>query len=152
MNFWCVYSLGTRGNESLSPYQKRKYSRSDVEIAFREDLCGEMKTKLCVIYGNRCSLALLVLGVIFRISSSFWSLARPTFLLFMICLIRELGLLNYLDNQCHNAVESNRNSKFTRFFLLSNSVRYSWFKWIIMKPTNFWWDTARKDLLLFIYT
>lgn len=107
----CVFVGRTRGNESLSPYEKRNYSRSDVEIAFREDLCGEMKTKLCVIYGNRCSLALAprVLGDLF---SRLLTIPvprprpRPAFVLAMICLIRELDLINYLDNLCHNVALS----------------------------------------------
>lgn len=110
-----MYSSRTRSNESLSPYEKRNYSRSDVEIAFREDLCGEMKTKLCVIYGNRCSLAPRVLGDLFSRLLTIL-VPRPAFLLAMICLIRELDLINYLDNLCHNVVEYNRNSKFTRIF------------------------------------
>lgn len=109
-----MYSSGTRGNESLSPYEKRNYSRSGLEIAFREDLCTELKTKLCVIYGNWCSVAPRVLGDPFRASPHH---SGPAFALAVICLIRELSLLNYLDNLQHNTVEDNANSLFNLSFL-----------------------------------
>lgn len=78
-----------RGNESLSSAKNVTISRFSLEIAFWKDLCGELKTKLGVIYGNWRSRAPLLRAVQ-------WARGGSSLRYYMICLISKTKSVNNL--------------------------------------------------------